>query len=512
MNKDLVCDKMCRTLIDICACFILNGNKTTIKQDEMNTLLKMSLQQKIFPIVYATLDKNCTNKLLEYINKTQINRINNLIQQSIELDNTRNNISICKGFVLSKLLYGNPYMRMFNDIDVYTTSDNMLSQCLKMEQLGYSCKYVKLFKDRINLKNEYINIYYSTAGEKKFFRNNDEAMIEVKNCGHYFDCPKNDEAVKNCIVIDVNDYKFNTFNLQDSFVLCYENMYDNFFGPWGIQSEHTLRDIVDITAFIIHYPELFTENFLNKLMTENRLERLGKIIHVIEAIFSCYPELIEKIPKILLEMLPDLDVMISKDVLLDRIFDSKKRVREWKESSYRTAIEGEKQYFKAFDLSKSCYDYKNGVVELFHPCIMDRIVNGSLHAPIYYSSNYDNENLIFSYCIPKKYSGIQLYLCFLKCNIEEKYEDEIICNLYADGTIKKKKYDIEFDTFVTEYDDCYMLSVVIEKEKISLFETETHFEVYFSFKIFLVDENINNNSPIARSNYIGQPAIKIPIK
>ena len=163
-------------------------------------------------------------------------------------------------------------------------------------------------------------MYYSFTGEKKFHRHNDEAMVEVKNLDHFIDYLRNDQSVKRSTTININGHEFKTFNLEDSFVLCFENMYDNFFYPWGIKTEHTLRDIVDMTTFMIKYPELFTENFLNSLKKEKRLTRLSKIVNIIKTVFSSYPELIDKLPQKLLDILPEVDDKISKEVLLYRIF------------------------------------------------------------------------------------------------------------------------------------------------------------------------------------------------
>lgn len=76
--------------------------------------------------------------------------------------------------------------------------------------------------------------------------------------------------------------------------------------------------------------------------------------------------------------------------------------------------------------------------------------------------------------------------------------------------MENKKCDIEFVTYVTEYDDCYILSIVIEKAQIPLFETEKYFEAYFNFKTFFIDENINSENPIARCSYKSQPVVSIP--
>ena len=216
-----VSDRMYNLLIEICVNFILNRNIKLLKPDRMNTIFKIIFYQKIFPIFYDALNKEYINKMIEYTNKIQVKRITNLIEQAAELNNTNNNICICKGFVLSQILYDNPYMRMFNDIDISVFSDNMLSQCLKMEQLGYRCSQVELLKDKINLKQEYINMYYSFTGEKKFNRHNDEAMVEVKNLDHFIDYLRNDQSVERSVAININGHKFKTFNLEDSFILCF---------------------------------------------------------------------------------------------------------------------------------------------------------------------------------------------------------------------------------------------------------------------------------------------------
>jgi len=506
-----VSDRMYNLLIEICVNFILNRNIKLLKPDRMNTIFKIIFYQKIFPIFYDALNKEYINKMIEYTNKIQVKRITNLIEQAAELNNINNNICICKGFVLSQILYDNPYMRMFNDIDISVFSDNMLSQCLKMEQLGYRCSQVELLKDKINLKQEYINMYYSFTGEKKFNRHNDEAMVEVKNLDHFIDYLRNDQSLERSVAININGHKFKTFNLEDSFILCFENMYDNFFYPWGIKTEHTLRDIVDMTTFMIKYPELFTENFLNSLKKEKRLTRLSKIVNIIKTVFSSYPELIDKLPQKLLDILPEVDDKISKEVLLYRIFEPEKRIAEWKELSYKKIIEGEKRYFQANNLSQTCYDYTKGFVELIHPCIMDRIVNSSLRAPICFSSDYDDKNLIFSFCISKKYPALQLYLSLLRENTANSYEDEIILTFLDDGGIKIEKCDIAVETYVTDCDDCFILSVVINKDNVSLFRKEKFYEVYFSFKWFFFDENIHSENYIAASTNREQAAFRIPV-
>lgn len=510
----------CNLLIELFGSYLIDkeNDKLCLEQsdDYFKTLIDTSISQKCFPLFYLILKKYNFNKFNFLINlhwRLNEKNVDKCIEQCMQFSNENSSMTlICKGFVLSQLLYGSPYMRMFNDIDIYVSSNNMLSQCLKMEQLGYSCKQVELFKDRIDLKQEYINIYYSLSGEKKFNRNSDDALVEVKDWGYYFNSAKIAEAESNGVTVNINGYEFNTFNLQDSFILCFENIHSNFFTSWGIKTEHTLRDILDITTFIIKYPDLFTEDFLSVLENEKRLKRLGEVIQLIQTLFSTYPELIKKIPKILLKKLPDIDETFSYEELLDRIFNPQKRIKEWNESEHRSKIKGDKKYFSAVNLSKPCYDYKKGIIELLHPSVMDRVVNSSLHAPICFSSGYDAKNLVFSYCIPKKYPDIQLFLSLLKENTEERYEDEIVLTLFDNGEIKKDKCDIAFETYVTDFDDCFILSVVIERGKVSLFKKDEFYEVYFSFKWFFLDGNMHNEDYIAASTNIEQAAFKISIK
>lgn len=507
-----------RILIDLCVSVLQNKDKQLIAKFnhfDLEQLLKISFSQKVFPIIYEILKNNVNEdekRKLKVFWLIHSRKVNKVIEQTLELKSTMQKFSICKGYVLSQILYDNPYMRMFADIDIYVPADKLLSQCLQLEKLGYSCEHAEILKNNIDLKQDYINIYYSTDGEKKFNRHSNEAMIEVKDWSYYFSSFKIAESESNGITININGYKFNTFNLRDSFILSFENMHSNFFTSWGIKTEYTLRDIVDMTAFIIRYPELFTEEFLFILKNEGRLERLGDIIQIIRTTFSLYPELIERIPKNLLDVLPASNEDITKEVLFDEIFNSDNRIEEWDKTTYKSTLEGDKYYYEALNLNKSCYDYKNGIIELVHPCIMNRVVNSSLRAPIYFSSDYDKENIIFSYCISKKYPHLQLCLSLLKDTTEKKHIDEIVVTFYHNGDIKKGKFDINFDTYITDFEDSFILSVVIKKENISLFKKDDCYEVYFSFKLGFPNENIDDENFVARTYPIGQPTIKIPIE
>ena len=482
---------------------------------ELKRLINTSVSQKCFPLFYTTLKRYNVNKfnfLLDLHWRLNEKKVNKFFEQCMQFSNNNSiNFSICKGFVLSQILYGTPYMRMFSDIDVYVSSDNLLPQCLQLEKLGYHCNQVELLKDRIKLEPEFIDMYYSTDGEKKFNRNVDEATVEVKDWGYYFSSHKIAESEHRGIIININDHTFNTFNLQDSFILCFENIHSNFFIPWGINKEHTLRDVLDITTFVIKYPELFTEEFLSVLEDENRLERLAEVIWLIQTVFAPYPELIKKIPKILLNRLPVLEETISREQLLERIFNSEKRIDEWKKLDYKSKILGDKKRFFALDLQKSCYDYQNGLIELTYQCVMDRIVNSSLHTPICFSLGYDDKNLIFSYCISKKYPHIQLHLSLLKENTIERYEDEIVMTLFKNGEIEKENHDVDFNVCLADCDDCFILSLAIKKEDVSIFKSEQFYEIYFSFKWFFLEGNMHNENYIATSTDGEQGTICFPL-
>ena len=243
MNKEIVdCIKDIPLILD--GKKVVNCQKRTFDCD---SLMKTAHDQGVFILAYKCY-KDCfsdydihkfDNKINEYKNKKKV-RLQYLKEIKYCFEKEGIDFFIIKGFVVSKIIYGNEFDRVFRDIDILVdySQFKMADKCLR--ELGFVCQ----------LDNDLPNLNSILGYEVKYEKNVDGYFVfcELKIATSSIkDRRIIEKFKKNSEIIEVAGENYITFDRLHTFLLLITNAYSDF------EDEFTrprFKNICDIVCFI----------------------------------------------------------------------------------------------------------------------------------------------------------------------------------------------------------------------------------------------------------------------
>lgn len=221
--------------------------------------------------LFIFIDMLCNNPIIkekmEIYKILQKNIIDKKIKTSIELNESMilKNVNSCfvKGFIISQLIYDSPYIRQFEDIDIFLKENDINVAYNSMINMGYIDAFVNKLSDSILVNDDILKKYIVSAYELKLYKCNQ--TIELKKSVEFFPVNMVASSINSSTTICIGNYEFPTINLEDTFLYLVTNFVSNFYTDWGIRTSYNIRDIIDYCMFSIKYDYIFTELFLNKI-------------------------------------------------------------------------------------------------------------------------------------------------------------------------------------------------------------------------------------------------------
>ena len=172
-----------------------------------------------------------------------------------------------KGFVLSQIIYGNPYNRQHGDIDVLVENSAQVAACKLAHALSFEERYANSILKYVNEATQLC--YLGDCWEKEFVNHvsNDIAVyLEIKDFRTRLNPEMANTVYEHLQKCTIHKQSYTTLDEIYSYLYLINTAYDNFTDEGSFGRENTVRDLYDIM------------NFTNKIAdTYNLLEEARKV-------------------------------------------------------------------------------------------------------------------------------------------------------------------------------------------------------------------------------------------
>lgn len=473
-------------------------NNLYYEEFSFERLKEISIKQKVFHLVYPKIKEIFKNKTpISFEIENTKNRINSqiILNQINEIHKkfTENKIkyAISKGIAISNYIYDNSYFRSMRDIDIVVFSKDYMKACHILKELGYKEFHFDIINKYLYNDVEDGDFYINNSDKCRFCRNN-SINIEIKDKIQYVENYDLTLWLENTKEIIINNVVFYTFNLLSSFYNLLINSYKNLCCPYGIDHDYTIRDIMEIYIFMIKYKKQLSDSskqILDDLSISFKIRAVLDIMYEFfsKESFNLLPEEFRKIKS----NIYNHDFIIWKIGILERLFDSEKRVLEHKLFRIRNSIN--------IEINKPTLitDY-----EEFYNLDFCLNCHNMLDNQFKYSIVGKMDKIIVKYYVPDCYENILIETKFLMN--KNQYSLESICinynsnHLDISGDTNSITFDIKknnknnifilefnkFDILQVTYNDCFFLSAFIyisqNKQNLCVAQlgNEYHFECF----------------------------------
>nr|WP_144921661.1 nucleotidyltransferase family protein [Paenibacillus bovis] len=317
---------------------------------DWNIVLELSLEHKVFPLVYKYIKKYIPEQYQETYNwhhfyhlintSNKIKELQNILK---EAEKNKVNVILIKGIALSKLIYNDFYARLAGDIDILVKEEDMLKMEKIMLNLGYerdfdsNKKLSELYKEKI-LSGKISTIYKDLhdSHEVSYIKDiNDMFTIQVEIKRATSSIPKKyiEDFFESTQIIDINNYQVSTLNPLNTLIHLISNAYENTEHSLFYKKNINLRDYCDLYLYINKYKENIDWDTVSERVAnyESMTQKIIYIFHNLNQLFE------NAITKCVLEKFT-VDVSESNPVpygsivkwendFLERLFSDKKNIR-----------------------------------------------------------------------------------------------------------------------------------------------------------------------------------------
>ena len=481
--------------------FITNIN---VESEDINweKIISLANTQKVFPLLYSEIKEFLPSEIKKKyyaIDKFRKIQIDHIIQQAEELsqrfDSEHISYAVIKGFTLSQLIYGDPYARAFGDIDFLVSEKDLVRACKIITQLGYTEKNIQ---KTIALSDFAIDYYFFSDQEKKFTKDY-KALVELKTTISFVTTKEVEQALTNKRAYEINDHNFWSFSMSDIAILFIENIYENFFGEWGIISECSLRDIVDLYRFIHKYPMFFHEQYIQTL-NEQHQKHLSNILFFLNVFLD---EFGLTLPVNISSFAKENDQDVIKDLdLFTRIFDINERRNAHKWYTYLKETQGtQPTILRTYNIDYEPFDFEKGQMYTEYDIWQHQFLRNTLHSAFEFGTGYDDTNhLYLGLRIPKDFTDFLLEYHLIRSDARKEDLDHLE---YYVNIIYIKENDIQLisnyeDTIEWSFNSCRKHNMLIIKIPIKcnikfIIDNKTNYLFFFTIKPHLSAENYGEN-------------------
>lgn len=458
------------------------------RQIDLEIIKKISLKQKIFPVVYEFLKNQLSKNQLTLFEKEknacrtkgmlalfQIKQISNVFE------NNGIKFVISKGVALATHLYEDPLLRNNNDIDIVVKTADFFKACTLLEQLGYEefcLGNIRKYSHKLINKANY---YAANSSNCKFIKKG-FIKIELKDEIFHIDSEDISKWIDNSLNSTIENISFPTFSFEGIFINTLVNSQKNLCGPFGIKHDYKLKDIVELYLLILRNKDKINQEFVNSLKEKNYYYCLSCMVDIFKEFFS--EKALEVLPQTVLTIeSPKYNYDHVKWVLpiSERLFDEYKREEEhliYRYNNYTNKNRGKSIFLKnrkTFCSIPVRYSY---YLDIF-PSKFDYIVE-----------LYDDE-IVFRYIICKEMCNIKLsqQIAMPSLSGKEIYK-EISFILIDNKYIVEHNFDkIKF--FINENESSYDVIFKYSREEI-VFKSENSFFSSINVDAYLNERQVFN--------------------
>ncbi len=438
-------------------------------------------EQKIFLAVYGKIKDFMPDNVYEKYSSeyaTRIEEINEYINEAKAISGKFDfNHCIVKGFILSQILYGNPYNRDFSDIDFFLLKDDIVNASYKLEALSYREINLLELEEFMQIPEFAKELYYHIDFEKQFTK--EKIHVEIKSFASN-EYSNNDIKIglKDAKDIEINGIVFKTFDIKETFIYLITNVYTNFLSEWGIATDYKIRDLIDLKQFINKYHYIFNNDLLEYIKKRGKLDMMAEAMRILKEFYSSEFNL-ESIPNGFCNTkFNELSNKIFGDMpLYKRIFDKSERIKRYNNYVARNSMDNNVfQLVSAMNIANlKYYNYKNGDVKAQTPIWPNNptflnSLGGMILSGIDYNSNY----IFINIKIPANYPD----LC-TRIVLKSRLNDDgfIVFNLSCDKINVSESNFSDYAVYFNNKDYYKVITVRIKRE--SNFEYEENNKLYY---------------------------------
>jgi len=313
--------------------YIISSDNYVYNCIDWQLLFHKSLEQRVFPLVFKSVKHLLppkekalyTKHYVKYLVDTKI-KIKEAAVIMTKAHEAGLNPCIAKGFALSQIIYGTPYMRQFGDIDVYIDESQIVDMCRIMEQCGYAEELtMQLNSETIEVSD--FSRYYLTRFDAKFVSNTKNFMFEIKSKCTGIDRIMMEHFMKTPVSVNIDNFHMNTFDPIHTILYLFVNTNTNFNTEYGIDADFTLRDLTDVYCFICKNPDFDYELLCKTAFIYNLEHVLKYVLSLVEKVFGPIDDFCD-IKTYLKDVVEADEIVKWESDFLFRIFNRKERILE----------------------------------------------------------------------------------------------------------------------------------------------------------------------------------------
>lgn len=308
-------------------------DKEQLVNIDLNVLLEKALEQRIYPLIYKSIKPILPREYQAIYGKYYMAHMIDIkikISEAAEIISNADAVKltpcIAKGFVLSQITYDSPYMRQISDIDILITEDKIVDMCRVMENAGYTDELVKQLENEVQCKID-LAMFYLTRSEVKFVSESKKNLIEVKSRESGINKVIMEHFMNNAVEVQIGGLKFRTFDLIHTCLLLMTNTYKNFYTDYGICSDYTLRDLVDVYCFLHKHTGICYKLLYETANMYDMIGVMKYVLSLVENVFGSFAAL-DELNKYIENVMAPGDVVPWKSELLFRLLNKNERINE----------------------------------------------------------------------------------------------------------------------------------------------------------------------------------------
>lgn len=473
-----------KLIIKISKC-ITENDISLMKEDFDNIdweyLMQIINEQKIFLSVYGKIKDFMPNSIYKKYSSEYTAKIDKIDQYIHEAQIICNKFDfkncIVKGFILSQILYRNPYSRDFSDIDFFLLKDDIVNASYKLEELSYKEESLLELEEYMTVSDLAKELFYHIDFEKQFKKANIHTEIKSFASNEY---SQNDVeiALENIQDIEINNIAFKTLDVKETFIYLFTNAYTNFMSGWGIVNDYQIRDLIDLKQFINKYNYIFDDNLLEYIEERGKSNMLSEVMQLLKEFYQIdfnFKGVCKKIFNVKSNEL--LNEVFATIPLYERIFNKTERVKIYNNYVTNNSIRNNNvSSTQATNISNfKHYNYKNGEVKASTPIWPNNpTVIESLGGIILSGIDYDNNYIYINIKIPSNYPS----LCSRIALKSKLYDENFIIYDASYNKINVTEHNIpEYKIYFNIKDYYKVITIKIKRQ--SDFEFEENNKVYY---------------------------------
>lgn len=474
-----------------------------------HTVLQIALQQKCFPIVYnyikqyLPVEERAFGEAIWIRHKIIMDKLlREADQASGALQENGIQPVIVKGFMFAHLIYDNPYMRQFGDIDIFVAAKDTISSCKLLESMGYEDYILSMTEKCIDVPPYARYLHYYDMDEKQYFKERSE-LIEIKD--NLWNFPSY-IALQHTSAYEISSYCFYGFIPEYAFLYFTQNIFINFSADWGVVTDYCIRDIIDYYCFIIRHVCMFTTEYIKKVEEFGLLYTVTRMLSIMHEFFS--DETFTKLPPALLKLgTADTSPILNypwASCLYERLFEPKKRIEEYYWIMHQACFENSPDYQRPPGAIKQECDYKNGFTAYHTQANMRNFFLACLTSPVYFGVDYDEQYVIFMLHIPSNYPDIIIDVDMRngEAVLGEKYTFNFQFNFFQKEIAINHDEIGDVQLFHNLRNNIDIISIVMPKQQKFIKRLYNKNNYFISFKISLPSDIRQWSSCIASYNNI----------